>query len=131
MIFRSDKNSGCYCFHRLIMGKVEIRNFYCFIVDNRILFLQKSLLNSSPYFIRLLTELLNLIGCRGKIKSEFSKKVCFSRTISRFKATYMFMVFATSLVVFLFLCYCRYFDETFTAMLLVFHCCGYTWAIVR
>ena len=29
------------------------------------------------------------------------------------------------------LCYCRYFDETFTAMLLVFHCCGYTWAIVR
>ena len=32
----------------------------------------------------------------------------------------MFMVVATSLVVFLFLCYCRYFDETFTAMLLVF-----------
>ena len=36
-----------YCFHRLIMGKVEIGNFYCVIVDNRILFLQKSLLNSS------------------------------------------------------------------------------------
>ena len=51
-----------YCFHRLIIGKVEIGNFYCFIVDNRILFLQKSLLNSSPHFIRLLTELLNLIG---------------------------------------------------------------------
>ena len=31
----------------------------------------------------------------------------------------------------LLLCYCRYFDKTFTAMLLVFHCCGYTWAIVR
>ena len=30
----------------------------------------------------------------------------------------MFMVFATSLDVFLFLCYCRYFDETFTAILL-------------
>ena len=30
------------------------------------------------------------------------------------------MVFATSLVVFLLLCYCRYFDETFTAMLLCF-----------
>ena len=29
------------------------------------------------------------------------------------------------------LCYCSYFDETFTAMLLVFHCCDYTWAIVR
>ena len=34
-----------------------------------ILFLQKCLLNSSPHFIRLLLELLNLIGCRGKIKS--------------------------------------------------------------
>ena len=58
-----------YCFHRLIMGKVEIGNFYCFIVDNRILFLQKCLLNSSLHFIRRLTESLNLIGCRGKIKS--------------------------------------------------------------
>ena len=44
-------------------------NFYCFFVDYRILFLQKCLLNSSPHFIRLLSELLNLIGCRGKIKS--------------------------------------------------------------
>ena len=52
-----------YCFHRIITGKVEIGNFYCLIVDNRILFLQKSLLNSSPHFIRLLTILLNLIGC--------------------------------------------------------------------
>ena len=60
---------AAYCFHRLITGKVEIGNFYCLIVDNRILFLQKSLLNSSPYFIRLLTILLDLIGCRGKIKS--------------------------------------------------------------
>ena len=30
------------------MGKVEIGNFYCLIGDNRILFLQKSVLNSSP-----------------------------------------------------------------------------------
>ena len=43
--------------------------FYCFVVDNRILFLQKCLLNSSPHFIRLLSELLNLIVCKGKIKS--------------------------------------------------------------
>ena len=99
-------------------------------MDNRILFLQKRLLNSSPHFIRLLTELLNLIGCWGKIKSYFRKK-SFSRTISRLKVAYMLMVFVTSLVVLLFLCYCRYFDETFTAMLLAFHCCGYTWAIVR
>ena len=41
------------------------------------------------------------------------------------------MVFATRLVVFLLLCYCRYFDETFTAILLVFHCCGYNWAIAQ
>ena len=37
-----------YSFNRLIVGKVEIGNFYCLIGDNRILFLQKSLLNSSP-----------------------------------------------------------------------------------
>ena len=24
-----------YCFHRLITGKVEIGNFFCFIVDNK------------------------------------------------------------------------------------------------
>ena len=74
-----------YSFHRLIMGKVEIGNFYGLIGDNRILFLQKCLLNSSSHFIRLLSELLNLIGCRGNINSLFLKKICFSRTISRLK----------------------------------------------
>ena len=59
-----------YSFNRLIMGKVEIGNFYCFIGDNRILFLHKCLLNSSP----LLSDSLTLIGCRGNVKSEFSKK---------------------------------------------------------
>ena len=57
-----------YSFHRIIMGKVEIGNFYCLIGDNRILFLQKCLLNIS-HFIRLLSELLNLIGCRGNFNS--------------------------------------------------------------
>ena len=51
------------------MGKVEIGNFYCLIGDNRILFLQKCLLTSSPHFIRLLSDLLNLIGCQGNINS--------------------------------------------------------------
>ena len=51
------------------MGNVEIGNFYCLIGDNSILFLQKWLLNSSPHFIRLLSELLNLIGCWGNINS--------------------------------------------------------------
>ena len=87
-----------YSCNRLIMEKVEIGNFYCLIGDNRILFLQKCLLNSSPTFMRLLLELLNLIGCRGNINSEFSKKICFSR-ISRLKVTYMFMALTNSLVV--------------------------------
>ena len=59
-----------YSFNRLLMGKVEIGNFYCLIGDNRILFLQKCLL-------RLLSDSLNLIGCRGNIKSKFSKKSLF------------------------------------------------------
>ena len=81
-----------YSFHRLIVGKVEIGNVYCLIWDNRILFSQKCLLNSSPQFIRLLSELLYLIGC------SFSKKACFLRTISRLKVTYMFMALISSLV---------------------------------
>ena len=56
-----------YSFNRLIMGKVEIGTFYCLIDDNRILFLQKCLLT----VIRLLSDSLNLIGCRGNVKSEF------------------------------------------------------------
>ena len=48
---------------------------------------------------RLLSDSLNLIGCRGNVKSEFSKKkTCFSR-ISRLKVTYMFMALTNSLVV--------------------------------
>ena len=58
-----------YSFYRLIMGKVEIGNFYGLIGDGRNLFLQKCLLNSSPHFIRLLLELLNLISCQGNINS--------------------------------------------------------------
>ena len=62
---------AAYSFYRLIMGKVEIGNFYGLIRDSRILFLQKCLLNSSPHFIRLLWELLNLIGCQGNININF------------------------------------------------------------
>ena len=83
-----------YSFNRLIMVKVEIGNFYCLIGDNRILFLLKCLLNSSPLlFLRLLSDSLNLIGCRGNVK-----KVCFSRK-SRLKVTYMFKSLTNSLVV--------------------------------
>ena len=94
-----------YSLHRLIMGKVEIGNFYCLIGDNRILFLQKCLLNSSPHFIRLLSELPYLIGCWGNINSYFWKKVCFLRTLSRLKyINYIFMALATSLVVHFYCC---------------------------
>ena len=86
---------AAYIFHSLIMGKVEIGNFYCLIGDNRILFYSN---------VRLLPELLNLIGGRGNINSYFSKKVCFSRPKSKLKVTYMFMVFATCLVVFFYCC---------------------------
>ena len=60
-------------FHRLLTGKVEIGNFFCLIWDN-IIFLPKCLLNSLPYFIRFLSELLNLIGYQGNVNSYFLKK---------------------------------------------------------
>ena len=61
----------------------------------------------------------------------FQKKVCFSR-ISRLKVTYIFMALTNSLVVLFIavLLQIQYFEDFFTAMLLVFHCCGYAWAIV-
>ena len=63
-----------YSFHRLIMGKVEIGNFYCLNRDNRILFLQKCLLNSSSHFLRLLSELLNLLVAWATLIVYFRKK---------------------------------------------------------
>ena len=56
------------------MGKVEIGNNYCLIGDNKISFLQKCLLIKSLHFIRLLSELLNLIGWQGNINWKFSRK---------------------------------------------------------
>ena len=57
-----------YSFHRLIMGIVEIYNFFCLNGDNLKLFLQKCLLRSPLPFIRLLAKSLNLIGCQGDKK---------------------------------------------------------------
>ena len=48
--------------------------------------------------IRLLSDSLNLIGCRGNIKSEFSKKSLFLKK-GRLKVTYMFIAFTNTLVV--------------------------------
>ena len=53
-----------YSFNRLEKCKLEISTV---IGDNRFLFLQKCLLNSSPHFIRLLSELLIISLVAGAI----------------------------------------------------------------
>ena len=75
----------------------------------------------------ILSELLNLIGCGRNINGQFFEKVCFSKTISRLKVTYMFMALVTSLVV---LFYWRVTADILTKLLqqcLLF----FTWVIVR
>ena len=49
-----------YSSHRLIMGKEEINNFFCLIEDIWI-FVQKCLLSSPTFFMRLMSKPLNLI----------------------------------------------------------------------
>ena len=60
-----------YSSHRLIMGKEEINKFFCLIEDTCIwiFFIQKCLLSSPIFFIRLLSKPLNLIdeGLDGDI----------------------------------------------------------------
>ena len=58
-----------YSFHRLIMEKWKLEISTVSLRIKEFLFFQKCLLNSSPYFIKLLLELLNLIGCQGNINS--------------------------------------------------------------
>ena len=61
-----------YSFHRLLMGKVEIDNFFCLIGDILNFFLQKCLLSSPLRFLLLLSKSVNLIGCRGGKKGRLS-----------------------------------------------------------
>ena len=61
-----------YSSQTLIMGKEEIDNFFLSQWGYLILFLQKCLLNSPLHFIRLLSKSVNLIGCRGSKKGQFS-----------------------------------------------------------
>ena len=58
-----------YSSHRLIMGKEESNKFFCLIEDIWICFIQKCLLSSPIFFIRLLSKPLNLIdeGLDGDI----------------------------------------------------------------
>ena len=60
-----------YIFHRLIMGKVKIDIFSVSIGNLGILFLQKYLLSSPPYFKWFLSKSLSLIGCQGDKKGKF------------------------------------------------------------
>ena len=62
-----------YSSHRLIMGIEEIGIFFCLIGDIWIFFLQKCLLSTPLCFIRLLSEWVNLIGCRDGKGSIFIK----------------------------------------------------------
>ena len=64
-----------YSSHRLIMGKEEIDNFFRLIGDIWIFFLQKCFLSSSLRFVRLLSKLVNLIGCRRGKKGQFFVKM--------------------------------------------------------
>ena len=71
-----------------------------------------------PHFIRLLSELLNLIGRLGKIKS-FEKSLFLKNC--KYVESNMFMVFATSLVVFL----------AHLSKRLIGELIGYSWSGVR
>ena len=61
-----------YSSHRLIMGKEEIDNFFLSHWGYLDFFLQKCLLSRPLRFIRLLSKSVNLIGCRGGKKGQFS-----------------------------------------------------------
>ena len=62
-----------YSSHRLIMGKEEI-DIFSVSLGIFGFFLQKCLLSSHLRFIRLLSKSVNLIGCRGDKKGQFSYK---------------------------------------------------------
>ena len=64
-----------YSFHRLIIGKVKNYIFSVSMGILGILFLQKCLLSSPPYFIWFLSKSLNLIGCQGDKMGKFYKKI--------------------------------------------------------
>ena len=61
-----------YSSHRLIMGKEELTIFSVSLGIFGFFFLQKCLLSSPLRFIRLLSKSVNLIGCRGGKKGQFS-----------------------------------------------------------
>ena len=63
-----------YSSYRLIMGKEDIDKFFLSHWGYLDFFFQKYLLSSPLCFIRLLSKLVNLIGCPGDKKGQFHKK---------------------------------------------------------
>ena len=67
---------------------MEICNFYRFIEDIEILFLQNCLLSSPPRFRQLLSKSLYLFGCYSNVKGKFWKKyskIFFSEAVRRMR----------------------------------------------
>ena len=60
-----------YSSHRLIMGKEEIDHFFCLIGDILIFFTEMFIEQSST-FHKIFVQSVNLIGCQGDKKGQFS-----------------------------------------------------------
>ena len=64
--------TATYSSHRLLMGKEEIDNFFPSHWGYLEFFLQKCLLSCPLRFIQPLSKSVNLIGCQGGKKGQFS-----------------------------------------------------------
>ena len=97
------------------------------------LFLQKFLLNSPLHFIWLLSISLNLIGCQGDKKGKFRKNVKKKnlKTIRWMKL--LLFIHAYGIILYINFIYFldRYGPWLLWQLFSLFHCCGYTWPIVR
>ena len=77
-LFQSAKNSGCYgnlwfpLTYNGKSGKWQYLLSHCSYWD---FFLQKCFLNSPIWFIWVLSNLVNSIGCHGNIKGKFWKNI--------------------------------------------------------
>ena len=111
------------------MGKVKIDNFFCLHRYIWNLFLQKFLLSSPLRFIWLLSKSLNLIGCQKRVHfRQEGLNIFFSKTIRWMKL----LLFINAYGIILYI-NCVLFRSVKNPCCNgnCFHCCGYTWPIVR
>ena len=108
---------GNFCFHRLIMGKVETGICFCVTADILKKVLQKFFWGRPLPTIWILCKSLILIGCHGNRKAKFSKKIFkifFSEAIRGMKLKLCINVHNISLYInYIFYCRC---PCAFTAM---------------